>query len=1147
MPVFVAPAAAGFFSTAAGAFIGKALLSVGLSVLSSKLFAPKVPDGAGLTGIQVTANSALEYRRICYGQAILSGPLNYDNLSGSDNEYLWWQIPLTDHEVDSFVSIWFDNDEIPVADIDWTAGTGASDGTGTGDVSTAEFIGANSQKAVNLWYYLGHADQPVAGALDTEFTEITSTHRLREVSHFVARLLYNEDTQEVWEGGNPQDMKAVIKGRRVYDSRLDDTNGGSGAHRFATPSTWEWSDNPALCLVDYLTQYMGVTFARVDWASFASAADDCDVLVDIPPVSSPQNTETRFTCNGILSLGENHKDNLDAILSSFAANLRYSGGQWAVRASVWEASSVTFDSSDMAGDIVTRGAAPEKDRFNGVDGFFIDPVRDYEAVEFPRVASSAYVTRDNGKELQYSLELPMTNSETMGQRLAFRLLEQGNNQQVYDLPMNVRGLKAAINDTITVDIPERGWSDGGNELLHSEDASDAAWTKSNVTVTANDITGPFGRVTADKIEAIATSAASMSQVASSIGDASGMVFAIWVRRGSGDLDANSFGIRNETSATNLSFIDVDYSDGTFTRTVGSQQVIINNLQNGWMRVVMFAKAGISNGDDIRCYQAFAGGAAATAGDYVHTLGAQLAAGTTEPFYVKTTTAAITTLPRTMRVIDWSRRNDGGYTVVGQEDDQGDYADPLVAEYGIVNESSATVPPNIVPAPTTLVATPVFGGINLTWVDPPSRLFDNIEVWVSDDNDRNNAELIATVPKSPFLDNITSLFRTRYYWIRAVGINGITSNYEPNTTTTTASGFPLVQQAPMVADPFVRGGAALWDVSGAGVSYQAAAGTDGTDAVRVTQSTVVRNFWAEERRGPRIFDVMASGKISIEVRWRWSLQNDPGGSWLMFAFANIKVSDEDGSNADQYVVAGNTSFQNGDTTGVWKDDSAVIEIDDTGTPPRFIQVGIQMGINAIGPSFDFDFIDASVSPKPFAGADSSGIVPDPMSEASTFLQDDGTWATPAGTGLQDVADDTSPTLGGDLAAGGNTVLMADSVLSRPEITDYGITHTTVALDSPATSATLNYANGQSFLLDLQSATGTVTLTFSNPPASGIYGEMVLEVVQGSTARLITWPASVDWPGGAAPVLSTGNDDVDLFHFSTRDGGTIWRGTFTQDFG
>ena len=63
----------------------------------------------------------------------------------------------------------------------------------------------------------------------------------------------------------------------------------------------------------------------------------------------------------------------------------------------------------------------------------------------------------------------------------------------------------------------------------------------------------------------------------------------------------------------------------------------------------------------------------------------------------------------------------------------------------------------------------------------------------------------------------------------------------------------------------------------------------------------------------------------------------------------------------------------------------------------------------------------------------------------------------------------------------------------------------------------------------------TFTFSNPPASRVYGFM-LELTH--TSGIVTWPTTVKWPGDVAPTLTIGK--THLFFFVTDDGGTRWRG-------
>lgn len=76
----------------------------------------------------------------------------------------------------------------------------------------------------------------------------------------------------------------------------------------------------------------------------------------------------------------------------------------------------------------------------------------------------------------------------------------------------------------------------------------------------------------------------------------------------------------------------------------------------------------------------------------------------------------------------------------------------------------------------------------------------------------------------------------------------------------------------------------------------------------------------------------------------------------------------------------------------------------------------------------------------------------------------------------------------------------------------------------TSHTVNWNDGNTTVLDLQNLTGDLTsLTLSNPQGGAYY---CIKVIQSSTARTITWPASVLWPGGSACTLSTTNDAIDL---------------------
>ena len=125
----------------------------------------------------------------------------------------------------------------------------------------------------------------------------------------------------------------------------------------------------------------------------------------------------------------------------------------------------------------------------------------------------------------------------------------------------------------------------------------------------------------------------------------------------------------------------------------------------------------------------------------------------------------------------------------------------------------------------------------------------------------------------------------------------------------------------------------------------------------------------------------------------------------------------------------------------------------------------------------------------------------------------------------VANAALPKAGGTMS--GETVF-ADQLVTRPVIKDYGETKVAMA----AHAVDLSLGNVQTYTLS-----GSQTLTFTNPPASGTSGSFTLILTNGGSATL-TWPGSVDWAAATAPTLTSSG--VDVLVFTTIDGGTIWYG-------
>jgi hypothetical protein len=99
------------------------------------------------------------------------------------------------------------------------------------------------------------------------------------------------------------------------------------------------------------------------------------------------------------------------------------------------------------------------------------------------------------------------------------------------------------------------------------------------------------------------------------------------------------------------------------------------------------------------------------------------------------------------------------------------------------------------------------------------------------------------------------------------------------------------------------------------------------------------------------------------------------------------------------------------------------------------------------------------------------------------------------------------------------------------------HTVNTVAASGTTETLDLASGNLHDVTL---TANCTFTFAGATAGvGCYLTLILR--QDATgSRTVTWPAEVEWPGGVAPTLSDGANEVDVLSFLSNDGGTTWFG-------
>lgn len=425
-------------------------------------------------------------------------------------------------------------------------------------------------------------------------------------------------------------------------------------------------------------------------------------------------------------------------------------------------------------------------------------------------------------------------------------------------------------------------------------------------------------------------------------------------------------------------------------------------------------------------------------------------------------------------------------------------------------------------PTGITATTILSGVAVSWTNTNQERPEVLtEIWRANEDVRASAVLIATVAGEIFDDTTSDLSRNRYYWVRAVDLDGNTSLYEPDTSTTTAIAAASGGQPPVTADPLIRLGASFWTLTNSGGSaptYVVGVGTKGTDVINFAGNAIAYTAAHKIRRGLSEWDHEAIQGMSVEIRYRMKYSVAGSGGWTDTFFPRVQVTDENELNARLYNGGAGSGmlFDNTSTLGTWIEKTVVVALDQetTETPPRFIQVRVTGDGNANGAEYQLDMLDATVQAGIFGGASKVGLVPDPVTEAAKFLKDDGTWDDPPGG----AASDSFVT---------HTVTDTDSGFT------WAATGSAIAITP---TDVLTYVSGVGIDIDVDAALDAIRFTLgafgdlSDVDLTGAANNDLLFRSAGNwidTAGEVTWDGAVfEISGGNTLRLSSGADSVDF---------------------
>ena len=247
-----------FRSELIGAFIGAVVATSISSAMADD--SETLPLASGVLLNKASNNAPLN---IVYGRRRIGGTRVLMEVTGDKNEKLHIVLALCEGEIEEVERVYFNgvwihdpqfDDKVYYPDLGEAAG-------GTVN-SVVAHLGADAQTA----------DSDLVAAV----TDWTTDHRLRGTAYLYVYLEFDRD---IFPTGMPV-VAADVMGVKVYDSRT---------------STTAWSDNPALCIRDYLTNSRygrDIDSSLVDDTSFEAAADYCDEIIDHPSADQTNTFST---------------------------------------------------------------------------------------------------------------------------------------------------------------------------------------------------------------------------------------------------------------------------------------------------------------------------------------------------------------------------------------------------------------------------------------------------------------------------------------------------------------------------------------------------------------------------------------------------------------------------------------------------------------------------------------------------------------------------------------------------------------------------------------------------------------------------------------------------------------------------------------
>lgn len=255
-------------------------------------------------------------------------------------------------------------------------------------------------------------------------------------------------------------------GIKLYDISKDTTAGGSGSHRWNTPSTWEVSNNPVVHAyniirgVYYGTEWVyggqttqGYQLPASNWIAGINAANqDIDLKAG--------GVQQRYRSGCQISVDQEPLDVIESILKGCSGRMAEIGGVYKVLIGTPGAAVYSFTDASI---IITEAQSFEpfpglETTYNGAQASYPEPAEQWGAKDAPAYLRIDLEPIDDNRRLVTGLEFPTVPYAVQVQRLLKEVIQDARRFRVHQFYLPPEAWLLEPNDVVSWTSDRNGYS-----------------------------------------------------------------------------------------------------------------------------------------------------------------------------------------------------------------------------------------------------------------------------------------------------------------------------------------------------------------------------------------------------------------------------------------------------------------------------------------------------------------------------------------------------------------------------------------------------------------------------------------------------------------------------------------------------------------